>query len=95
MIVKKPPFPEPAKTHASSTAQGVKSIIIIGYQLLSEHTARFSRWRSLKANAILNCIEVVFWLAAIIVKFMGVSRTCKGNSCAVNVITILVALSIL
>ncbi|KAG7284516.1 hypothetical protein NEMBOFW57_010891 [Staphylotrichum longicolle] len=74
---------------------GVKSIIIIGYQLLSEHTARFSRWRSPKANTILNCIEVVFWLAAIIVKFMGVSRTCTGNSCAVNVIILLVALSIL
>lgn len=90
-----PHFPEPAKADTSSTAQGVKSIIIIGYQLLSEHTARFSRWRSLKANAVLNCIEVVFWLAAIIVKFMGISRTCTGNSCAVNVIILLVALSIL
>ncbi len=64
-------------------------------KLLSEHTARFSRWRSLKANAILNSLEVVFWLAAIIVKFMGVSRACSGNSCAVNCIILLVALSTL
>jgi len=79
----------------SSTAQGVKSIVIIGYQLLSEHTARFSRWRSLKANAILNCVEVVFWLAAVVVKFMGVSRACSGSSCAVNCIILLVALTLL
>ena len=88
-------FSDDLEADASSTAQGVKSIVIIGYQLLSEHTARFSRWRSFKANAILNCLEVVFWLAAIIVKFMGVSRGCSGNSCAVNCIVLLVAISIL
>lgn len=75
--------------------QAVKSIIIITYQLVTEHMARFARWRSFKANVILNCIEIVFWLAAIVVKFMGISRRCSGGSCAVNWIIVLVAMAIL
>jgi hypothetical protein len=75
--------------------QGVKSIIIIGYQLLSEHTVRFARWKSLKANAILNCIEPVFWLAALVLKFMGIATGCSGSSCAVNAVITTVVIVIL
>jgi hypothetical protein len=78
-----------------STAQGVKSIIFIGYQLLAEHTTRFARWKSLKANAILNCIEIVFWLAAIVLIFMGITTSCFGSSCAVNWIITVTAIAIL
>lgn len=38
--------------------QGVKSIILIFYQLLTENLQRFSRWSSSKANMIINCLEV-------------------------------------
>ena len=41
--------------------QGAKSLIIIGYQLLSEHVRKFQRLHSLKANLILNCVEALFW----------------------------------
>ena len=84
-----------SQANTLTTSQAVKSIIIIVYQLLTEQMARFSRWRSFKANVILNCLEIVFWLAAIIVKFMGISRRCTGGSCAVNWITVLVAIAIL
>ena len=80
---------------AMSTAQGVKSIIFIGYQLLGEHTTRFARWKSLKVNAILNCIEVVVWLAAIFLKFIGITISCFGSSCAVNWIITVTAFAIL
>ncbi|KAH6615684.1 hypothetical protein B0J18DRAFT_373009 [Chaetomium sp. MPI-SDFR-AT-0129] len=61
----------------------VKSILIIAYQLLTEHTRRFARWKSLKAYFILDCMESVFWLTLIVLKFMGISRFCMGSSCAV------------
>ncbi|KAK4236150.1 sterol uptake control protein 2 [Achaetomium macrosporum] len=70
----------------------VKSIIIIAYQLLTEHTRRFARWKSLKANFILNCIEPVFWLTLIVLKFMGISSLCSGSSCAVAWISMLLVM---
>ncbi|KAL9947746.1 hypothetical protein D7B24_002452 [Verticillium nonalfalfae] len=72
----------------------VKSLIIIGYQLLSQHTTRYRKWESLKANMILNFIEPVFWLVVIILKGMGMSRSCTGGSCGVSVAVMLVALVI-
>ncbi|KAL2259887.1 hypothetical protein VTK26DRAFT_6271 [Humicola hyalothermophila] len=61
----------------------VKSVIILAYQLLAEHTRRFARWKSLTANFILNCIEPVFWLTLVVLKFIGISRFCSGGSCVV------------
>lgn len=75
--------------------QSVKSLIIIGYQLLSQHTTRYRKWESLKANMILNFIEPVFWFVVIILKGMGMSRSCTGGSCGVSVAVMLVALVIL
>ncbi|PNH40381.1 hypothetical protein VD0004_g6590 [Verticillium dahliae] len=74
--------------------QSVKSLIIIGYQLLSQHTTRYRKWESLKANMILNFIEPVFWFVVIILKGMGMSRSCTGGSCGVSVAVMLVALVI-
>lgn len=70
-------------------------MIIIAYQLLTQHTSRFAKWESLKANFILNCIEPIFWLTLIILKFMGISRFCGGSSCAVAWISTLVVMVIL
>ncbi|KAK4099181.1 hypothetical protein N658DRAFT_498536 [Parathielavia hyrcaniae] len=75
-------------------AYSVKSIIIIAYQLLTEHTERFARWKSLKANFILNCIEPIFWLTLIILKFMGISSFCSGSSCSVAWISAFVVIFI-
>ncbi|KAK4118846.1 hypothetical protein N657DRAFT_582838 [Parathielavia appendiculata] len=72
----------------------IKSIIIILYQLLTEHTRRFARWKSLKANCILNCIEPVFWLTLIILKFMGISKFCSGSSCGVAWVSAIVVIVI-
>lgn len=75
--------------------QAVKTLVFITYQLLSEHTERFAKWKSLKANLILNSIEPVFWLTLVILKFMGISRFCSGGGCAVTWIITLVAITIL
>lgn len=53
------------------------------------------KWKSLKANFILNCIEPVFWLTLIILKVMGISRSCSGPSCAVTWVIMVIAVAIL
>ncbi|GAB1310099.1 Sterol uptake control protein 2 [Madurella fahalii] len=72
----------------------VKSIIIITYQLLTEHTRRFAKWQSKKANFILNSIEPVFWITLVILKFMGISASCSRDGCSVNWVIALFALFI-
>jgi len=42
--------------------------------MLTEHHARFRKWASTKANAILNSVEIVFWLAVLVVTGMGAGR---------------------
>ncbi|KAH7135284.1 hypothetical protein B0J11DRAFT_518059 [Dendryphion nanum] len=59
----------------------IKSAIILVYQYLANHTARFQRFASLKAYAILNILECLFWFTAFIISCMGGKR-CSGSSCA-------------
>ncbi|OGM49911.1 hypothetical protein ABOM_001500 [Aspergillus bombycis] len=53
------------RTRASTIGLGMaaKSLVIILYQLLTEHFAALRRWGSLKAYMILNALEIVFWAA--------------------------------
>ncbi|KAH8593638.1 hypothetical protein B0O99DRAFT_742628 [Bisporella sp. PMI_857] len=70
-------------------AMGAKSMIVIGYQLMTEHTVRFRKWRSLLANAILNSLEVVFWAA---VAFLGIqtnTQSCSGIGCTLSWIVVI------
>ncbi|SPO04714.1 uncharacterized protein DNG_07399 [Cephalotrichum gorgonifer] len=39
----------------------IKGLAILAYQLLTEHKERFRKWASLKANMVLNLLEVLFW----------------------------------
>ncbi|KAH6988157.1 hypothetical protein BKA56DRAFT_669724 [Ilyonectria sp. MPI-CAGE-AT-0026] len=59
-----------------------KTIIVIAYQLLTEHVSRFQKWASLKAYAILNTLEVFLWFVVIILTLWGISMVCVGISCA-------------
>jgi hypothetical protein len=56
-------------------------MIIISYQLLTTHVARFQRWRCLKAYAILNGLEVVFWAAVVFLVIQANIQVCVGTGC--------------
>jgi hypothetical protein len=64
---------------------------VIAYQLLTEHRARFRKWASTKANAILNSVEVVFWLAVLVVTGMGAGRA-SGAAAALSALTLILAI---
>ncbi|ENH73613.1 hypothetical protein FOC1_g10002863 [Fusarium oxysporum f. sp. cubense race 1] len=53
----------PGRSTTMGLGMGAKSLIILTYEILTEHSIRFHRWSSLKAYFILNAMEVVFWAA--------------------------------
>jgi hypothetical protein len=64
---------------------------VITYQFLTEHTLRFRKWASTKANAILNCLEVVFWLAVLVVTGGTVSGA-SGTAAALSALVLVIAI---
>jgi hypothetical protein len=75
----------------SNIFQGAKSLIILSYEILTEHTVRFHRWSSLKAYFILNAMEVVFWAAVAFMMIRGNSQICVGTSCALGWVVFVLA----
>ena len=61
--------------------QGAKSLMLIGYELLSEHTRFLRKWKSLKAYAIINFLEIIFWAAVMGLIFQANLKSCKGVGC--------------
>ncbi|GKT62975.1 C6 zinc finger protein [Colletotrichum tofieldiae] len=79
------------RANMMALTMGLKSLIIIGYQLLTTHKERFKKWASLKANAILNTLEIVFWFVAFGLLCSANGTFCTGTSCALSwVVTLLV-----
>ncbi|KAF4487896.1 cytochrome P450 [Fusarium agapanthi] len=70
---------------------GAKSLIILAYEVLTEHSIRFHRWSSLKAYFILNAMEVVFWAAVAFMVIQGNSKLCVGTSCALGWVVFVLA----
>ncbi|PWN22106.1 hypothetical protein BCV69DRAFT_132957 [Microstroma glucosiphilum] len=60
-----------ARNNTIALSFSAKSIIIIFYELLTEHVRALQRWRSLKAYMILSCMEVVFWIAVPVLMVMA------------------------
>ncbi|PPJ51939.1 hypothetical protein CBER1_09682 [Cercospora berteroae] len=71
------------RTRANTIAlgMGAKSFILIGYELLSEHTRFLRKWKSLKAYAIINFLEIIFWAAVMGLIFQANLKSCKGVGC--------------
>ncbi|KAF5659804.1 hypothetical protein FCIRC_12360 [Fusarium circinatum] len=53
---------------------------------------KFKRFGSLKANAILNTMDIVFWAVVMGLAFNMATRVCIGANCALGILVGLVAL---
>ena len=71
---------------------GTKTIVVIGYQLLTTHVSKLRRWRNLKVYLVLNSMEVLFWFVVVIITGMGMSRYCQGAYCGLSVLMLLISL---
>ncbi|KAI4863973.1 hypothetical protein F4820DRAFT_354333 [Hypoxylon rubiginosum] len=77
-------MPLPQRAHIMGIAIGFKSLVFISYQLLTEHSVKFRKWASAKANFILNVIELPFWGAVMGMVFIANRNSCTGASCGVS-----------
>lgn len=73
------------------SAQGIKTLVVITYQLVTTHAQKFEKWASPKAYFVLNFMEILFWFVVIIVTFMGIANYCRGASCGLSWIVVLIA----
>ncbi|ETS73839.1 hypothetical protein PFICI_14785 [Pestalotiopsis fici W106-1] len=74
---------------------GIKTFVVITYQLVTTHVQRYKKWASLKAYSVLNFMEILFWFVVIIVTFMGISTFCQGASCGLSWIIVLLAVALI
>ncbi|KAI1046893.1 hypothetical protein LB505_009742 [Fusarium chuoi] len=81
----------PGRSTTMGLGMGAKSLIILAYEILTEHSIRFHRWSSLKAYFILNALEVVFWAAVAFMMIRGNSQLCVGTSCALGWVVFVLA----
>lgn len=72
------------KVHTIGLAIGIKSLVIIAYELATEHIARFEKWRSLKAIAIVNAIEIIVWLGCAGLTMQANIDQCIGVGCGLS-----------
>lgn len=59
-------------------------MVLIGYELLSEHVKKFQKWRSYKAYTIINGLETVFWGAVMFLIMQANLKTCHGIGCKLS-----------
>ncbi|KAI0146702.1 hypothetical protein BJ166DRAFT_602617 [Pestalotiopsis sp. NC0098] len=70
---------------------GIKTLVVITYQLVTTPAQKFEKWASPKAYFVLNFMEILFWFVVIIVTFMGIANYCRGASCGLSWIVVLIA----
>ena len=76
---------------AYETSQGAKSLILLAYQLLTEHVQRFKKWASLKAYFIINLLEIVFWVGVAGLNAQSNFKKCQGTTCALSWVVVVMA----
>ncbi|KAH8733970.1 hypothetical protein BGZ61DRAFT_445627 [Ilyonectria robusta] len=81
-VATKPSGIPTSRSDTIAITMSVKTLVILTYQLVTEHVSNFKKWGSLKAYAILNTLEILFWFVVVILAFMGISTFCQGTNCA-------------
>ncbi|RAQ54547.1 hypothetical protein AFGD_003972 [Aspergillus flavus] len=61
--------------------QAAKSLVIILYQLVTEHVTALQKWASLKAYTILSALEIVFWAAVAVLTIQANVQMCVAPGC--------------
>ncbi|KAE8357930.1 hypothetical protein BDV27DRAFT_150894 [Aspergillus caelatus] len=71
------------RTRASTIGlgMGAKSLVIVLYQLLTEHITALRKWGNLKAYTILNALEIVFWAAVAVLTIQANVQMCVAPGC--------------
>ncbi|KAF5011842.1 hypothetical protein FDECE_2074 [Fusarium decemcellulare] len=82
------------RTRANTMALGMsaKSLVILLYEILTEHVRSLKRYGSLKAYAILNALEIVFWGAVVFLMIQANIKYCVGTNCALSWVVVVLGI---
>ncbi|KAJ9132429.1 hypothetical protein NKR23_g11207 [Pleurostoma richardsiae] len=86
--------PGAPRTRANTMALGMsaKSLVIMLYEVLSEHVRAFKKWASLKAYVILNGLEIAFWGAVAFMMIQANTKFCVGTNCVLSWIVVVLSM---
>ncbi|KAF5983778.1 hypothetical protein FCOIX_2994 [Fusarium coicis] len=70
----------------------LKTYAFLAYEYLTQKVDKFKRFGSLKANAILNTMDIIFWAVVMGLAFNMAAQVCIGANCAISILVGLVAL---
>ncbi|KAF5530466.1 hypothetical protein FNAPI_13552, partial [Fusarium napiforme] len=70
----------------------LKTYAFLAYEHLTQKVDKFKRFGSLKANAILSTMDIVFWSVVMGLAFNMATQVCIGANCALGILVGLVAL---
>ncbi|KAF1955406.1 hypothetical protein CC80DRAFT_493288 [Byssothecium circinans] len=79
------------RSNTISLSMGAKTLVILFYQLMTEHKKSWKRWGSLKANLILNVIECAAWGMVGGLTAQALTKICSGVSCLLGWVVVLIA----
>ncbi|KAL6408703.1 hypothetical protein AUP68_07648 [Ilyonectria robusta] len=80
-----------------SLGMSAKSLVILLYEILTEHVRSLKRFQSLKAYTILNALEIVFWGSVVYLTIQSNTKYCVGTRCVLGwvIVGLAITLSIL
>ncbi|KAI1031722.1 hypothetical protein LB504_000065 [Fusarium proliferatum] len=70
----------------------LKTYAFLAYEYLTQKIDKLKRFGGLKANAILNTMDIVFWAVVMGLAFNMATQVCIGANCAIGILVGLVAL---
>ncbi|KAI4591841.1 hypothetical protein KJ359_012160 [Pestalotiopsis sp. 9143b] len=73
-----------SRADTMSIGMGAKSLAFIAYQFLTQHVNSLKRWGSLKANSILNFMDIIFWAAVVYLMAQSDARSCPVATCTLS-----------
>lgn len=86
--------PPPSRVNVVPITMGFKTLVFIGYQLLTAHVQKCQKWASTKANAIINCFECVFWLTILVCAGMALQGS-YGVAAAMSALVLIISIVLL
>ncbi|KAF4450398.1 2og-fe oxygenase family [Fusarium albosuccineum] len=80
-----------ARAKDPSKYNGSRNVILL-YEILTEHVRSLKRYGSLKAYAILNALEIVFWGAVVFLMIQANIKYCVGTNCALSWVVVVLGI---
>ncbi|KAK6193494.1 hypothetical protein LQW54_012410 [Pestalotiopsis sp. IQ-011] len=73
-----------SRADTMSIGMGAKSLAFIAYQFPTQHVNSLKRWGSLKANSILNFMDIIFWAVVVYLMAQSDARSCPVATCTLS-----------